>query len=75
MVAVISVSGGKLALAAQAERNRLAREIHDGLGHHLSVLAVHLEGARHLVGEDPGRASQVLERFDDTRLPEQMAMS
>ncbi|MEM6674814.1 MAG: sensor histidine kinase [Planctomycetota bacterium] len=52
-------------LATQAERNRLAREIHDGLGHHLSVLAVQLEGARHLVDDDPARASEVLERCRD----------
>lgn len=33
-------------LAAAGERNRIAREIHDGLGHTLSVASIQLEAAR-----------------------------
>jgi signal transduction histidine kinase len=33
-------------LATIQERNRLAREIHDSLGHHLTAIHVHLEAAR-----------------------------
>lgn len=34
-----------------AARARIARELHDLLGHHLSALSLHLEAARHRVGE------------------------
>jgi signal transduction histidine kinase len=33
-------------VAALEERNRLAREIHDGLGHHLSLVVVQIEAAK-----------------------------
>jgi signal transduction histidine kinase len=46
--------------AALAERQRLAREMHDVLAHSLSGLVVQLEGARLLAASDPG----------DARLPE-----
>jgi signal transduction histidine kinase len=39
--------------AALAERQRLAREMHDVLAHSLSGLTLQLEGARLLVTEDP----------------------
>ena len=42
--------------AALRERNRIARDIHDGLGHHLTTIAVQLEAARTLFDEDPARA-------------------
>jgi signal transduction histidine kinase len=42
-------------LAAANERNRLAREIHDTLGHYLTVIHVQLEAARAIVGGDPER--------------------
>jgi len=46
--------------AGLAERQRLAREMHDVLAHSLSGLMLQLEGARMLAAEDPG----------DPRLPE-----
>ena len=46
--------------AGLAERQRLAREIHDVLAHSLSGLLLKLEGARMLAARDPG----------DPRLPE-----
>jgi signal transduction histidine kinase len=39
-------------LATANERNRIAREIHDSLGHHLMAMHVHLEAAHALVGRD-----------------------
>jgi signal transduction histidine kinase len=39
--------------AGLAERQRLAREMHDVLAHSLSGLSLQLEGARMLVAEDP----------------------
>ncbi len=51
-------SQGRVAeLATIEERNRLARDIHDSLGHHLTVISVQLEKAQLLVAEDPGAAS------------------
>lgn len=43
-------------LATLNERNRIAREIHDGLGHYLTVVHVQLQAAELLVGSDPTRA-------------------
>jgi signal transduction histidine kinase len=44
----------ELRAAALAERQRLAREMHDVLAHSLSGLVVQLEGARLLALSDPG---------------------
>jgi signal transduction histidine kinase len=63
------------ALAISEERNRLAREMHDTLGHRLTVAAVQLEGAAKLVGRDPSKAErmivtvrqQVLEGLEELR--------
>lgn len=48
------------ALAVAEERNRLAREMHDTLGHRLTVAAVQLEGALRLIPEDPERAREIV---------------
>jgi signal transduction histidine kinase len=42
-------------LAAANERNRLAREIHDTLGHYLTVIHVQLEAAKALMPAEPER--------------------
>lgn len=47
-------------LAVAEERNRLAREMHDTLGHRLTVAAVQLEGAERLIPDKPGRAVQMV---------------
>jgi len=49
-------------LAATRERNRLAREIHDSLGHYLTVVNVQLEAARALQTRDPARAAAALNK-------------
>jgi len=43
-------------LATIQERNRLAREIHDSLGHHLTAIHVHLEAARTFLEDQPKQA-------------------
>jgi signal transduction histidine kinase len=48
------------ALAAAEERNRLARELHDTLGHRLTVAAVQLEGAQRLITRDADKAVQMV---------------
>jgi signal transduction histidine kinase len=47
-------------LATSRERNRLARDIHDGLGHHLTVVQVQVQAARALLPGDPERADGIL---------------
>jgi signal transduction histidine kinase len=49
-------------LSATRERNRVARDIHDGLGHHLTVVQMQLQAARAVLGTDPQRAEALLEK-------------
>ena len=48
-------------LAVAEERNRLSREMHDTIGHRLTVSAVQLEGAQRLIPRDPVRAASIIE--------------
>jgi signal transduction histidine kinase len=45
-------------LATMRERNRLAREVHDSLGHYLTALNVQLEIASKLMETNPARARE-----------------
>ena len=47
-------------LAVAQERNRLSRDLHDTLGHRLTVSIVQLEGAERLIAASPERASQMV---------------
>lgn len=47
-------------LAIAEERNRLAREMHDALGHRLTVAVVQLEGAQRLIPTEPDRAANMV---------------
>ena len=47
-------------LAVTQERNRLAREMHDSIGHRLTVSAVQLEGAQKLVSKEPDKAAEMI---------------
>jgi signal transduction histidine kinase len=58
LVELDKTRSAELRAAALAERQRLAREMHDVLAHSLSALAMQLEGARLLAESDPG-ASQL----------------
>ena len=46
------------ALAVSEERNRMAREMHDTIGHRLTVAAVQLEAAERLLPDQPQRAAE-----------------
>ena len=47
-------------LAVVEERNRLAREMHDSIGHRLTTAAVQLEGAQRLAASEPERAAALI---------------
>jgi signal transduction histidine kinase len=49
-------------LATTRERNRLAREIHDGVGHYLTVVKTQLDAAAALLPADPARAQATVEK-------------
>jgi signal transduction histidine kinase len=48
------------ALAVAQERNRLAREIHDGLGHYLTAINMQLRAAQAVSEQDPAQAKAAL---------------
>ncbi|MFC0004734.1 sensor histidine kinase [Micromonospora siamensis] len=52
-------------LATVEERNRVARDIHDGLGHALTVVQMQVKAARAVLAADPGRADAVLIKAQD----------
>lgn len=53
-------------LALVAERERVARDVHDVLGHSLTVLSVKAELAARLIDVDPARARHELESIQAT---------
>jgi two-component system sensor histidine kinase DesK len=53
-------------LAALAERERIARDLHDVLGHTLSVIVLKAELARRLIDRDPTRAAQEIAEVEKT---------
>ncbi|WP_420628052.1 sensor histidine kinase [Candidatus Leptofilum sp.] len=52
-------------LAVAEERNRLAREMHDALGHRLTVAVVQLEGAQRLIPTEPTRSANMIGTMRD----------
>ena len=52
-------------LAKIAERERIARDLHDVLGHTLSVIALKSELASKLMERDPARAAQEIREVND----------
>jgi signal transduction histidine kinase len=52
-------------LAATQERNRLAREIHDTLGHYLTIVNVQIEAAKVTCQSDPLRALDALNKAQE----------
>jgi signal transduction histidine kinase len=52
-------------LATMRERTRVARDIHDGLGHHLTVVGMQVQAARAVLARDPARADGLLGQAED----------
>jgi signal transduction histidine kinase len=53
------------ALAAERERTRIARELHDVVAHHVSLIAVQAEAAQSLLPGQPDRAQTSVEIIGD----------
>jgi signal transduction histidine kinase len=53
------------ALAVAEERNRLAREIHDSLGHYLTAMTMQLQAASKLVATQPERAAASIAKAEE----------
>jgi signal transduction histidine kinase len=53
-------------IAAAAERARIARELHDIVAHHVSVMVVQADGARYALRTEPGRAETALTAISAT---------
>ena len=66
LIATMREAQAHLATAAAAdERRRIARELHDLVGHSFSVVLLHLSGARHLMVTDPERAEAALRQAEE----------
>ena len=52
--------------ARATERTRIAREIHDSIGHALSLATVQASAARKLIGRDPAFVESALETIETT---------
>ena len=50
--------------AAAAERQRIAREVHDVVGHSLTVMLLNVAGARRVLPADPATAAEALDRAE-----------
>ncbi|WP_395576661.1 sensor histidine kinase [Streptomyces sp. BK79] len=56
----------QIRLAAAAERARIAREMHDIIGHNLSVITSLADGGRYAAAKSPDRAAQALDAIGTT---------
>ncbi|HUY97917.1 MAG TPA: histidine kinase [Verrucomicrobiae bacterium] len=52
--------------AAELERERIARELHDTIGHHLSVIVLQAGAGRRVTGEPTERAAALLGSIEDS---------
>jgi signal transduction histidine kinase len=53
-------------LAVEEERTRIARELHDVVGHALGVIVLQAEGGRRLLGADPAETERALHTIEST---------
>jgi signal transduction histidine kinase len=65
LVAALTEAQGRLdAAAAAAERRRIALDVHDAVGHGLSVVLLNVVGARQVIDRDPAAAAEALDRAE-----------
>jgi signal transduction histidine kinase len=66
LVAELEATRERIAVqAVHLERRRLAAELHDLVGHSLTVVMLHVTGARRRLGEDPASAAQALQEAEE----------
>jgi signal transduction histidine kinase len=65
LVAALTEAQDRLeAAASAAERQRIARDVHDVVGHSLSVMLLNVSGARRVLTRDPAAAAEALDRAE-----------
>jgi signal transduction histidine kinase len=65
LVVALHTADARLAAAmAAAERARLARDVHDLVAHSLTVVVLHIGGARRILRTDPATAAAALEQAE-----------
>jgi signal transduction histidine kinase len=52
--------------ATLAERLRIARELHDIIAHHVSVIVIQAQGAQRVAGREPDRAARAMADVEST---------
>ena len=61
----LQASRERLVTAREEERRRLRRDLHDGLGPSLALLALRLEEATQLISRDPDGATELVEALSE----------
>jgi signal transduction histidine kinase len=65
LVAALTEAQARLeAAASAAERQRIARDVHDVVGHSLTVMLLNVSGARRVLTRDPAAAAEALDRAE-----------
>jgi signal transduction histidine kinase len=65
LVAALTEAQDRLQLAATAaERQRIARDVHDVVGHSLTVMLLNVTGARRVLDTDPAAAADALDQAE-----------
>ena len=64
VVALTDAQGRLQDAAAASERHRIARDVHDVVGHSLTVVLLNLMGARRVLTRDPAVAGEALDRAE-----------
>ena len=62
----LRASRARIVAAADAERRRIERDLHDGAQQYLVGLAANLRAAQDLIDSDPAKASSILEELSGT---------
>jgi len=64
VAALVDAQGRLQGAAAAAERHRIARDVHDVVGHSLTVVLLNVMGARRVLIRDPAAAAEALDRAE-----------
>ncbi len=59
-------ASAELRAALAEERARMARELHDVVAHHISVMTVQAAGARRMLSRDPDRSIEAMRAVEET---------